>query len=102
MKWPEILTLVIGGGLAAKALEVATGRRKARADTADTMTEAAESNVRAAVEIVAEFKEQVTVLRQQNQYLVLEIDNLRKENAELREVVEALRIEVVQLKAGHS
>ena len=76
--WPEaLLTLVIGGGLGAKLFEWVTGRRRARADVADTMTDAAESNVRAAVAIVAELKEQVVQLRNQNQALVLEVGNLR-------------------------
>jgi uncharacterized coiled-coil DUF342 family protein len=97
--WPEaLLTLVIGGGLGAKLFEWVTGRRRARADVADTMTDAAESNVRAAVAIVAELKEQVVQLRNQNQALVLEVGNLRKENAELRELVEMLRDEVRDLK----
>jgi regulator of replication initiation timing len=106
ISWPEaLLTLVIGGGLGAKLFEWATGRRRARADVADTMTDAAESNVRTMVAIVGELKEQVVALRNQNQALVLEsgnlrleVGNLRKENADLRQIVEMLRDEVRDLK----
>lgn len=87
-KWPEIVTLVIGGGLAKAIFDWATGRRKARADVSESIAAAADESVGTARGLMAELREEVTKLRQQNQALVLEVDNLKVANGRQSEIMD--------------
>ena len=94
----QIMLAVLGGGALVELIRSLFGRRKMVVDVAQVIAQAAATTVGAQDDVIER-------LQQQAQALVLQVDNLRHENGELRSSVDTLhtenavlRLEVAELK----
>lgn len=91
--WVEVFGLLLGGGAVVELLRQLFGKRKARADASDVITQAAQRAVGVQDDVIERLQQTV-------QALVLEADSLKRENAALRTEIAELRSLVARLEAA--
>ena len=89
--WAKVFGLLLGGGAAVEILRALFGRRKMRADATDVLAHAAAQTVGAQGDVIERLQQQV-------QALILEVDILRRENAEQRATITRLELLVARME----
>jgi len=91
--WVQVFGLLLGGGAVVELLRAFFGKRKQRADATDVIANAAAQAVGVQGDVIERLQQQV-------QALVLEVDILRRENAEQRSTIQRLEALVSRLEAA--